>query len=211
MAQRPYHARGSGGKSLGVKLMRLTPFERAEEFSKKFPKYAPIVVHNNRLYTTWVVGAFYRNKTGYYGGYPYMVKERILALFPDCERVVHLFSGMINDPNTMTYDIDPHLNPTICDDVHNIKEHIDFFRDADLVMADPPYEKRDFDIYHQKPFNKAQVIRDLGELMPSKSYLAWLDTVVPIYNKKVWELLGHIGLVVSTNHRVRMWSLWEHV
>jgi hypothetical protein len=189
---------------------RLTPRERAEAFSRKFPQYAPIVVHNNRLYTTWVIGALYRRRVGYYGEYPYTVKERILALFPDCEKIVHLFSGVVNDPGTVTYDVNPALNPTICDDVRNLKRHADVFRDADLVIADPPYEKRDFDVYRQKPFNKARVIKDLGELMPSKSYLAWLDVTVPIYSKKTWSLLGHIGLVVSTNTRVRMWSLWEH-
>ena len=190
---------------------RLSPEERARHFSEVFPKYAPIVVHNGRLYTTWVIGAIYRRRVGYYGEFPYTVKERILALFPDCKKIIHLFSGTIHDPGTITYDINPSLRPTICDDVRNIKEYADIFKDADLVIADPPYEFKDFQRYGQKPFNKAKVIRDLGEIMSPKSYLAWLDVIVPIYNKKVWKLLGHIGLVLSTNTRVRMWTIWEHV
>jgi hypothetical protein len=78
-------------------------------------------------------------------------------------------------------------------------------------MADPPYEKRDFDRYGQPPFNKAQVIRDLGEVMRPGAFLAWLDVIVPMYSKKVWNLLGHIGLVVSTNTRVRMWTRLERI
>jgi len=88
---------------------RLTPEERAKSFSRKFPNYAPLVVHNNRLYGTWVIGALYRQKTGYYGEYPYMVKERVLALFPDCEKRLHLFSGTVKDLNSITFDINPEL------------------------------------------------------------------------------------------------------
>jgi len=183
---------------------------RAKNFSRVFPRYAPLVIHNDRLYTTWVIGALFRRRQGYYGEYPYRVKERILALFPDCTKILHLFSGTIHDLNSITYDINADLKPTICDDVRNVKNHKDIFSQMDLVIADPPYEKRDFDKYKQEPFNKAQVIRDLGEIMKSGSYLAWLDVIVPIYSKKIWSLLGHIGLVVSTNTRVRMWTLWQH-
>jgi hypothetical protein len=190
---------------------RLTPRERAEAFSRRFPQYAPLVVHNNRLYGTWVIGALYRRRTGYYGEYPHTVLERILALFPDCGRRLHLFSGVVDDPGAITYDINPELRPTICDDVRNIKKYAHIFREVDLVIADPPYEERDFKVYGQAPFNKPQVIRDLGEIMPPGSYLAWLDVTVPMYSKKVWSLLGHIGLIVSTNTRVRMWTLLERV
>jgi hypothetical protein len=190
---------------------RLTPQERAEAFSRRFPQYAPLVVHNGRLYGTWVVGALYRRRADYYGAYPHSVLERVLALFPDCKRRLHLFSGAVKDPGAITYDIDPRLQPTICDDVRNIKKYAHIFRDVDLVIADPPYEERDFRVYGQRPLNKAQVIRDLGEVMAPGSYLAWLDVIVPLYSKKYWNLLGHIGLVTSTNHRVRMWTLLERV
>ena len=198
---------------------KLTPKQRAESFSRAFPNYAPLVVHNNRLYTTWVIGACFRRQKGYYGEYPHTVKERILALFPDCKKIIHLFSGVIQDDKqkrldpkfqVITYDINPDLKPTICDDVRNLKKYREVFEDVDLVIADPPYEEKDFKKYNQKPFNKAKVIRDLGEVMPSGSFLAWLDVIVPMYSKEVWNLLGHIGLVVSTNTRVRMWTLWEH-
>ena len=199
-------------------MVKLTPEERAKHFSKVFPKYAPLVVHNSRLYGTWIIGALYRKRKGYYGEYPYSVLERILALFPDCRKIMHLFSGVVEKQmricegsEIVTYDINPDLHPDICDDVRNLKNYADVFKRMDLVIADPPYETRDFEKYGQKPFNKQKVIAELGEVMRSGSYLAWLDVIVPIYNKKVWNLLGHIALVVSTNTRVRMWSLWEKV
>lgn len=193
-----------------AEVKKLSPSERAEHFSKVFPKYASIVVHNDRLYTTWVIGALFRRCIGYYGEFPYMVKERILALFPDCSKILHLFSGTVQDLNAVTYDINPSLKPTICDDVRNILNHSNELNDVDLVIADPPYEKKDFERYGQKPFNKAKVIQDLGKIMRQGSFLVWLDVMVPIYNKRTWGLLGHIGLVISTNTRVRMLSLFEH-
>jgi len=200
-------------------MRNLTIEDRKENFERKFPNYASLVVHNDALYTTWVVGADYRKNTDFYGAYPYKVKERILALFPDCKKIMHLFSGTIEDnkqdrldseAEVVTYDISPKFDPTICDDVRNLKDYRDIFERMDLVMADPPYEKKDFEKYDEEPFDKAQVIRNLGDVMKSGSFLAWLDTRVPIWSKETWVLRGHIGLVISTNHRVRMWSLWEH-
>ena len=76
-------------------------------------------------------------------------------------------------------------------------------------MAIPPYHKLDFERYGCEPFNKAQVIRDLGEIMKPGVFLAWLDTRTPMYSKKMWNLLGYIGVVVSTNHRVRCLCLYQ--
>jgi len=191
---------------------RLKPIERAKYFSKKYPQYSPLVVHNNRLYGCWVIGAVHRKRVGYYGEYPYKLLDRILSLFPDCNKILHLFSGTTRDnpPNIITYDINPEFNPTICDDVRNLLKYKDILCEIDLCIADPPYENKDFNIYKQPPFNKAKVIRELGSIMKTGSYLVWLDVIVPIYNKQVWNLLGHIGIVVGTNTRVRCLSLWEH-
>jgi hypothetical protein len=194
-----------------TQAQNLSPQERAAHFSTVFPAYAPLVVHNNRLYGTWLIGALFGHKSTFYGQFPYRLKDRILALFPDDENIVHLCSGTIHDRGTVTYDINPSLHPTICDDVRNVKNHRAIFRLADLVVCDPPYGKGDFAKYGQEPFNKAQLIRDLGSIMGPGSHLAWLDLMVPIYNKKTWNLLGHVGIVVSTNTRVRMLSLFEHV
>jgi hypothetical protein len=184
--------------------------QRAEMFSHRFPKYCPLVVHNSRLYTCWTIGAVYYKGNSYYGSFPYSVKERIYALFPDCEKVCHLFSGTVRDLDTITYDIRPELNPSICDDVRNLEKWKRLLEDVDLFVADPPYEHSDFLKYGARPLNKSEVIRKLGRVAKSHSFLAWLDTRVPIYNKRVWGLLGYIGLVVSTNTRMRVLTLLEH-
>ncbi len=177
-----------------------------------FPQYAPLVVHNSRLYGTWVIGALFRKKRSkYYGTFPHSVKDRILALYPDCHLVLHLFSGTIHDPGTITYDINRKVRPHIRDDVRNLLRHREQLQHVDLTVADPPYEARDFAIYGQKPFSKPAVIRDLGEIMRLDANLAWLDITVPIYSKKVWALLGYIGLAVGTNTRFRALTLLQHV
>lgn len=187
----------------------LTPQQRVECYSKIFPHYAPLIVHHNRIYGCWVVGALFRRKQGYYGEFPHSVHERILALFPDCKKPLYLFSGTTHPLIGITWDINPKLKPDICDDIRNLKAHADELGGVDLIIVDPPYEKKDFEKYGQKPFNKSQVLKDLYEVTASPCYIAWLDLIVPIYSKKQWKLLGHIGMVVSTNTRIRVLNLWE--
>lgn len=190
-------------------VLRLTPEQRAHAFSARFPNYCPVVVHGGRLYTCWVIGPLYARPNGFYGAYPHSVKERIYALFPDCEKVCHLFSGTIHDFSAITYDVNPDHQPTICDDIRNLVKHKDELADVDLFAADPPYEKEDFAKYGLPSLNKWEVIRELGKVAKPHSFLSWLDTRVPMYNKEYWALLGHIGLVVSTNTRMRVLTLFE--
>lgn len=155
-------------------------------------------------------GAYYR-KTQYYGSYPHSVKERIYAMFPDARKILHLFSGTVRDFGSISYDIKPEMHPDICDDVRNIKAHASELADVDLVAGDPPYGPDDFKKYGVQPFNKTQVLRDLGEILQSGACVAWLDTYAPMYRKDVWKRIGLIGIVVSTNTRIRCLSIFERV
>jgi hypothetical protein len=181
--------------------------DRIHSYSETFPKYPKLNLDNGYIHGLWIIGNSYKKGTGYYGAYPHKLKERVLSLFPDCSQIIHLFSGEINDG--LTFDINPELKPDICDDIKNIANHSAIIKEIDLVMADPPYDKSDFDKYNCQPFNKIQVIRDLGTIMRPGSFLTWLDTRVPIYSKKTWNLLGYIAIIVSTNHRIRCLSLYQ--
>ena len=168
-------------------------------------------VYNGRIEATWVIGNTYsKNKNKFYGAYPYKLDKRIIALFPDCPNIMHLFSGIINDGNNITtFDINPELNPTICDNVKNIKNYEKIISKMDLIMADPPYDKSDFKKYGYRPFSKKRVIRDLASIMRSGSFLTWLDTREPMYRKDTWKVIGNIAIRVSTNHRIRNLSLFQ--
>jgi len=190
-----------------IKVNPLSLEQRMDSYIQSFPRYAPLHIFNNRIEGQWIIGNNYSKGTKFYGAYPHKLKERILSLFPDCKDALHLFSGEIKEGTT--YDINADLNPSICDNVLHIKNHYDVIEKMDLIMADPPYEKSDFDRYNCKPFNKRQLIRDLGLIMKTGAFLTWLDTRVPIYSKETWKVLGHICIIVSTNNRVRCLTLFQ--
>lgn len=192
----------------------MKPEERILAYNQKFPP--GLAEHeglndqplNGRIYGVWVIGNNYKNNSDFYGEYPHSVKERILALFPDAKNILHLFSGTLKEIATegkreYTYDISNKFSPTICDDVRSITKHGDFLKTIDLVLADPPYEKSDFEKYGCEPFNKAQVLRDLGVVMRPGSHVVWLDTRKPMYSKETWFLVAEIMVSISTNHRYR--------
>lgn len=182
----------------------MTPKERTDNFSKAFPQYSPLVVHNNRLYGYWLIGRWYASNKNFYGSYPPSYLKRVKSLFPDCNRTLHLFSGSIQDVgfNEVTYDIKPDYSPHVCDDVKNLLQHFKC-GEFDLILADPPYETRDFEKYGCKPFNKAKVVKECSVITKPGGFLVWLNTIVPPFSKKEWQLYGIIGLVQSTNHRTR--------
>lgn len=179
----------------------LTNQERIDNYNQYFP--AGLTLCNNRIYGVWVVGNNYKNNSNLYGEYPHSIKERIIALFPDCKNIMHLFSGSIQDSDTIRYDINSKYNPTICDNVDNLLNHKEQLKDVDLVICDPPYEDTDFLHYNTQPFNKSNVIRNLAKVLKPNTLLTWLDTKKPMYRKDTWQLLGEIMISVSTNHRYR--------
>jgi len=190
--------------------MMLSPKERADNFSTSYPQYSPLVVHNDRLYGFWLIGRWYASDRSFYGSYPPSYLGRIKSLFPDCGKVLHLFSGTVKGDrvNEITYDIKSELEPNICDDVKNLVKHFQP-NEFDLILADPPYEERDFEKYGCKPFSKGKVVKDCSIIVKPGGFLVWLDTVLPPFSKRDWQLYGIIGLVQSTNHRIRAISIFK--
>ena len=87
----------------------------------------------------------------YHGAYPGNLLKRIDALFSDRQRVLHVFSGMVDAaafPGD-TLDINPALSPTYCVDAETC-EGVDLSL-YDLVLCDPPYTSADAAIYGTKP------------------------------------------------------------
>lgn len=188
----------------------MSPKERADNFEHTYPQYSPLVVHNDRLYGFWLIGRWYATNRQFYGSYPPSYLNRVMSLFTDCERILHLFSGSLQDinPNEVTYDIKPDFSPSICDDVKNLLQHFQT-DEFDLILADPPYEAKDFEKYGCKPFNKGKVVKECSIIVKPGGFLVWLDTMLPVFSKRDWELYGIIGLVQSTNHRTRAISIFQ--
>jgi hypothetical protein len=167
----------------------------------KFPR-SLFEAEDGRIVGTWIMGNDYRVKSSYYGGYPAGYLRRIKALFPDKQKVLHLFSGKVDlsvFPGD-TVDVNADLRPTYVDDAQRLENvPLEFY---DLVLADPPYSVEDCEHYGTSMVKRNQVMRALQRL-PEGAHVVWLDQVLPMYRKDVFSLEATIGMWKSTNHRFR--------
>lgn len=159
---------------------------------------------------TWIMGNDYRVKSAYYGGYPAGYLRRIKALFPDKQRVLHLFSGKV-DLSALpgdTVDIDPGLEPTYLDDAQTLAQVP--LEKYDLVLADPPYSVEDAQRHATTMVKRNLVMRALRRLSPG-AHVVWLDQVLPMFRKDVFVQEAVIGMVKSTNHRFRVITIFRRL
>ena len=151
----------------------------------RFPR-SLFVSEDGRIVGTWIMGNDYRVKTGYYGGYPAGYLRRIRALFPDKQRVLHLFSGKV-DLTALpgdTVDINPSLNPTYVDDAQTL-QHVPL-ESYDLILADPPYSVEDAERYQTTMVKRNTVMRAL-QRAPAGAHIVWLDQVLPNVPAKMYS------------------------
>lgn len=159
------------------------------------------------LYGVWVLGNDYRNRTRYYGAYPPGYLERVEALFGDValEDTLHVFSGSL-----------PAGRYTRCDSVQPAELRCSVYdlpgataQRFRLVIADPPYSAADAERYGAPMVDRRRVLEALAGVTVSGGHLAWLDTTWPMHRKAQWQTVGRILIQRSTNHRVRLLSLFE--
>jgi hypothetical protein len=173
----------------------------------KFPK-SLFVAADGRVVGTWIMGNDYRVKSAYYGGYPAGYLRRIKALFPDKERVLHLFSGKVDLavlPGD-TVDINSKLTPTYVDDAQTLLRVP--LQSYDLILADPPYSVEDAERYQTTMVKRNTVLRALQRAAPG-THIVWLDQVLPMYRKDAFAIDAVIGMVKSTNHRFRVVTIFR--
>lgn len=173
----------------------------------KYPQ-SLFVAADGRVVGTWIMGADYRVKSGFYGGYPAGYLKRVKALFPDKKKVLHLFSGRVDQtvlPGD-TVDINPTLEPTYLDDAQSLQRvPLDNY---DLICADPPYSVEDCEHYQTTMVKRNVVMRALARCN-SGTHVVWLDQVLPMYRKDTWAIDAVIGMVKSTNHRFRVVTIFR--
>lgn len=175
----------------------------------KFPQ-SLFLGGDGRINGTWIMGNNYRVKSTYYGGYPAGYLKRIDALFPDRQKVLHLFSGKVD---TITFpgdtvDINADNNPTYVDDAQTLT--LVPLEDYDFVLVDPPYSVEDCDHYQTTMVKRNVVMRALARL-PVGAKIVWLDQVLPMFKKTEYKIIGVIGMVKSTNHRFRVTTIFERI
>jgi hypothetical protein len=166
-----------------------------------FPR-SLFLAEDGRIVGTWIMGANYTVKSSFYGGYPHGYLKRVRALFPDKQRVLHLFSGKV-DLTIMpgdTVDITAALNPTYVDDAQTLAAVP--LGEYDLVLADPPYSVEDCEHYGTSMVKRNLVMRALQRL-PAGAHVVWLDQALPMFRKDAFSIEATIGMWKSTNHRFR--------
>ena len=173
----------------------------------KYPR-SLFIGDDNRIYGTWIMGNNYKVKSGYYGGYPAGYLRRIKALFPDKKNVLHLFSGKVDTDilNGQTVDINKENNADYVDDAQSLQNVP--VEEFDLILADPPYSVEDCDHYKTSMIKRNKVMKALGKKAVKGTHIVWLDQVLPMYRKDEWSIEGVIGMVKSTNHRLRVVTIF---
>ena len=153
----------------------------------------------------WNLGNDYSNDTKFYGQYPRSYLPRITTLFPDCQDILHLFSGAI--------PIGPY---TRCDmiqsaelqcDAHQLSKHVQSC--FDIIYSDPPYGSEDATKYGTPMINRKAIVHECYEALRPNGFLVWLDTRYPMFRKIEFTICGYIGIIRSTNHRYRIAAIFQ--
>lgn len=189
----------------------MTLSQRAEAYAAAFPKYPSMWVNREWLMGVWVLGNYYKRPTRYYGAFPGNFCKRVLSLFPDRQRTLHLFSGTLPAGlGEVTLDClsSAEVRPSVVASAQQMPFAPATF---DFVLADPPYSAKDAKQYGTPMIIRAAVMREVGRVVRTGGHLCWLDTVWPMYRADTWKQVGAIAVLVSTNTRVRCLSVFERV
>lgn len=194
--------------------MSLSLSDRIAAFERAYPKWRAswprLVREQNRdvLYATWLIGNDYRNATKFYGSYPPGYLARVMSLFPaKDQRVLHVFSGSL--PKGPYRRCDVRQPAELRCSVYDLPKRFSVGDEADLVIADPPYSAADAAKYETGMVDRRRATAALAQVTRVGGHLVWLDTVWPQHRKVEWVTVGRIAIVRSTNHRVRMCTIFE--
>jgi len=183
-------------------LDNLTLAERGEHYRKTFPQWEESWPHTTDrwLWATWLLGSSYKG-SGFYGSFPHGLLKRMMSMFPDASRVLHIFSGSL--PHSEHYTrFDMVQDADVMGNAEELSKH--FKPDSfDLIIADPPYHAEAAKKYETPMPNRLKVIRECHKVLEPGGYLLWLDTMLPMFRKAEFEWCVSIGIFGSTNHRVR--------
>lgn len=187
-----------------VAQMNLSLQERCSAYARSFPKFpAPQVVNGTRIESLWIMGNCYQT-SGYYGAYPHGYLDRVMSMFPDVlqDNILHLFSGSLPPGRYARFDRRPESGAEYIGDANNLAV-ITLPRGFDMILADPPYSQEDAEHYGTCLISRKKVMEQCACILKPGGWLIWLDQVLPMFGKKEWDWSMAIGMVKSTNHRVR--------
>lgn len=176
-------------------------WDRVDNYNKHFYKYPRMWFDKGWMLGIWNCGNNYQG-SGYYGSYPPKYLERISALFPDCKKILHLFSGSLPSGDYIRFDRRQELEPDVVGEAEQLSNYFKT-ESFDIIYADPPYSEEDAKHYGTSLINRNKVLKECHKLLRPNGFLCWMDQVLPMYSKDDFKRVGEIGISRSTNHRVR--------
>lgn len=182
--------------------------DRARKYKEKFPNYPDLRIINGRIEDLWFLGQDYRNTSNYYGAYPANYLKRINALFGEKKKILHLFSGRLSKGDYTRFDVNMFSGAEVIGEAERLSEHFEP-NSFDLILADPPYSQEDAVHYGVPLISRNKVHSECHKILEPGGHLVWLDQAFPMFSKRNWILQGAIGIVISTNHRIRATFIWE--
>ncbi len=201
--------------------VRLTLADRACAFILQYPDWPgawPHLSHEQGrdvLYATWVLGQNYQNRNPLYGSYPPGYLERVTTMFPDARgkrQVLHAFSGSLRaGPYSRLDLVKRGTRPELLGTVYDVAKLWRHRERPALVIADPPYSPEDAQQYGTPAIDRLRATSALASVEKPCGHLAWLDCVWPMHSKREWLTVGRITVIRSTNHRVRLLTLFQRV
>ena len=189
----------------------LTPADRARLYDNAFPHYPAVWSDKDWLLGQWNMGNNYKG-SGYHGAYPPSYLKRVLAMFPDVTRMLHLFSGSLPPGRYTRVDRRADVQQGVVPDVRADAHALPFLSGAfGLILADPPYSGEDADRYGSPMVDRKRVFDECVRVLMPTGHLVWLDMIHPMYRKADLKLWGQIGIVRSTNHRYRLVTMFRRL
>ena len=186
-------------------MQTLSLIERAKLYTEAFPKYPPLRADARWIDGLWFMGNNYKG-SGYYGAYPPQYLRRVMSMFPDAERILHLFSGSLPAGDYIRFD---DKQGDVQGNAEKLSEY--FGQQFDLILADPPYSAEDCDHYGTPMVNRNKVLRECAKVLEPDGCVIWLDQVLPMFKKTELHLCGAVGIVRSTNHRFRVVTIFKRL
>lgn len=203
-------------------MLCLDTVQRIESYNSSFPQFPDSHLYRNQnlVQGVWFFGNNYKG-SGYYGAYPPAYLSRMKAVFPDADRVLHLFSGSLPESDDyIRYDMNPTLFPDVCGEFKldgdtmvpttSVGDHF-LPQSFEVIYADPPYSAQDAKNYKTTMISRIKTLRECWHLLVPGGFVAWMDTNWPMFSKDQFSLWGALGLFRSTNHRVRGVFIFQKV
>lgn len=184
---------------------------RVTRWNASFAKYPPIVHSHGWTYGVWYTGKGFK-KNLIHGQYPPTFLKRALALWPDVpeRRILHVCAGSVQ--HGVRVDLNPKFKPSVLANAETLP-----FLDGsfDLVLYDPPYDKKNAEIYGvaPKPPRWPHTMREMTRVLSPQGHIGILHWYYPSYSRKQMniKLVGLIAVVPGFCSATRMFSIFEKV